>query len=301
MIHGILNVLKPPGMTSHDVVGYVRRLTGIKRVGHTGTLDPAAVGVLPICVGLATRLVDYITDQKKAYRAEITLGTATDSGDALGEIVSVCNSVSVSQEDIETVLSKFLGNILQVPPMTSAIKINGKKLYELARQGIEIERPARKVIIYKLEAVKWDLSSSPPRFLVDIDCSKGTYIRSLCTDIGTTLGCGAYMSFLVRTKVGSFRLEDALTLEELQDSAQTGDLITKLVSMERALVDMPKLELNELQARDIDNGRTITVIAELNVSDEIIQLHFEERLLAIAQVRVQNGAYVVKPIKVFHR
>jgi tRNA pseudouridine55 synthase len=302
MMHGIFNVLKPPGMTSHDVVSFVRRVAKTKRVGHTGTLDPGAVGVLPVCIGLATRLVDYITEEKKSYRAEITLGIGTDTGDAFGSVISKHTAVSVSRAEIEAILPSFLGNILQIPPMTSAIKIGGKKLYELAHAGIEIERPSRAVTIYDLKVVKWDLELSPPRFLLDIDCSKGTYIRSLCTDMGNALGCGAYMSFLVRTGVGDFTLREATTLEELQEMANQDKLAIKLIPMEQALTHMPKIDVNDQQQTDIFHGRSFFVQAsQLAVTEGTIQLSHQNQLLAIAKLETIGNECCIKPVKVFHR
>lgn len=307
-MHGFINVLKPAGMTSHDVVSFIRRIAGQKRVGHTGTLDPGAVGVLPVAIGLATRLVDYVTDQKKGYRAEVTLGASTDSGDAFGNIMHCVPSVNVTKEDIETVLARFMGVINQTPPMTSAIKVQGKKLYELARLGIEVERPIRTIEIYNIHAVKWDLTTLRPRFLIDVACSKGTYIRSLCTDIGEALGCGAYMSFLVRTGVGDFSLANAVTLEELQLYAQRGILSDKLISMEQALRDMPRLDIDEEQARQIGHGQTIHVPLDPaprffapNSGD--IQLIYNGSLLAIGKGsgEMHSGRYIVKPVKVFQR
>jgi tRNA pseudouridine55 synthase len=303
MMHGFINVLKPAGMTSHDVVSFIRRIVRLKRVGHTGTLDPGAVGVLPVAVGLATRLVEYVTGQKKAYRAEITLGTATDSGDAFGNIINSTPDVNVTKRDIEIILAKFVGVINQTPPMTSAIKVEGKKLYELARLGIEVVRPVRKVEIYSINAVKWDLSAIRPRLLMDVECSKGTYIRSLCHDIGHALGCGAYMSFLVRIGVGDFWLDNALTLEELQLYAEKGILHEKLISMEQALPDLPRLDLDEEQACKIGHGQVILTDFTSPPLSTDIQLMHNGNLLAIGKAtkELHSEKYIIKPLKVFQR
>lgn len=308
MMHGFINVLKPSGMTSHDVVAFIRRIARLKRVGHTGTLDPGAVGVLPVAVGLATRLVDYVTNQKKAYRAEVTLGASTDSGDAFGNLIGMAGPVNVTKADIETVLAEFLGIITQIPPMTSAIKVQGKKLYELARLGVEVARPERTVEIYSMHVVKWELTASRPRFLIDVECSKGTYIRSLCHDIGQALGCGAYMSFLVRTRVGDFTLDNASTLEELQLYAQKENLSAKLISMEQALHDMSRLELDEEQARRIGHGQVIGADfpspapgSRAQATD--IQLVYNGSLLAIGKLteEMHGERHMIKPIKVLQR
>lgn len=305
MMHGFINVLKPAGMTSHDVVGFLRRMTCQKRVGHTGTLDPGAVGVLPVAVGLATRLVEYVTGQKKVYRAEVTLGSATDSGDAFGNMIFSAPAVNLTEEDVEKVLANFKGIIEQVPPMTSAIKVQGQKLYELARRGIEVERPVRKVEIYDIKPVKWDLHAARPHFLMDVSCSKGTYIRSLCHDIGNVLGCGAYMSFLIRTAVGDFSLKNALTLEELRRYAEEENLSARIIPMAEAISQMPRLEIDADQARQIGCGVTITADFDphVRVAMDELQLLHKGVLMAIGKVteEIDSGRYFVKPCKVFPR
>lgn len=217
MIHGVLNFLKPPGMTSHDAVAFVRRTLGMKRVGHTGTLDPAAAGVLPICVGQATRLVEYLQSGRKTYIAEITFGIETDTLDATGEVVSQSDASHVNLDNLRAVLDQFRGTISQTPPIFSAIKKDGKKLYELARDGIdeiEIEIAPRQVEIHSLAVTRAFTSSTRSRAMLRIECGSGTYIRSLVRDIGRALGCGATMTFLVRTQNGAFDIGGALTPEE---------------------------------------------------------------------------------------
>lgn len=310
MMHGFINVLKPSGMTSHDVVSFIRRIAGLKRVGHTGTLDPGAVGVLPVALGQATRLVEYVTDQHKEYRAEVTLGVSTDSGDAFGKVVHYAPAVNVTRAEVESVLAKFTGVLQQIPPMTSAIKVEGKKLYELARQGRDVPRPVRTVEIYSIRPVRWDLNAIKPRFLMDIVCGKGTYIRSLCQDIGHALGCGAYMSFLVRTATGDFVLEDALTLEELTRHAESGALEQTMVSMEQATQGMVSVHIDDGQARQIGYGQSITAAAVASVSgtlpvpasDDVRLLH-HGILLAIGKLteRTDDGQIIIKPIKVLQR
>ncbi|MBV9865162.1 MAG: tRNA pseudouridine(55) synthase TruB [Abitibacteriaceae bacterium] len=220
-----MNLLKPPGMTSHDAVAFVRRVTGIKRVGHTGTLDPAAAGVLPICIGHATRLVEYLQAGTKEYLAEATFGYETDTLDAVGEVISEGAAAHVTLETVRAANDAFRGTIQQMPPLYSAIKKEGQKLYELARAGADandLDIQTREVTITRLTVNHfWEATpNSPPRALLGIECSGGTYIRSLVRDIGRALGCGATMTFLVRTRSGSFTLNEAVPLEQIaQDAA----------------------------------------------------------------------------------
>jgi tRNA pseudouridine55 synthase len=222
-MHGVINFLKPPGMTSHDAVAFMRRVAGTKRVGHTGTLDPAAAGVLPICIGQATRLVEYLQEGTKEYIAEVTFGYETDTLDAMGEVVSEGDASAVNLETLRAALDPFRGTIMQTPPLYSAIKQGGKKLYELARAGVdeaEVQIASREVTIGKLHLTRFvagDASTrSAPRAMIHIECSGGTYIRSLVRDLGRSLGCGATMTFLVRTRNGSFAIDEASTAEQIQ-------------------------------------------------------------------------------------
>ena len=243
---GFINVYKEKGYTSHDVVAILRKLAGTKKVGHTGTLDPNAQGVLPICVGRATKLSDYVMAARKTYVAEVILGLTTDTQDITGSVLSK----SASQVDTSVfaqAATRFVGDISQVPPMFSAIKVNGKKLYELARKGEVVERKPRAVTIYDIqllsatEAVLYGCETTEndhpaqPRFFINVDCSKGTYIRSLCADIGDALGCGAAMGTLIRTQSGSFSLESAVKLEELRERAQKNELNEIIIPVETVL------------------------------------------------------------------
>ncbi|HEY8418595.1 MAG TPA: tRNA pseudouridine(55) synthase TruB [Limnochordales bacterium] len=254
---GVLNVLKPPGYTSHDVVARVRRLLGVRRIGHTGTLDPGAAGVLVLCVGRATRLVDLLQADDKAYRFELVLGVHTDSHDAFGAPVAVRRDMQVRRDALDAAVARFQGDIEQVPPMTSALKRHGRRLYELARQGLEVERPARRVRIYSLRVVRVvpDAAVLPfgTRVLLDVVCSKGTYVRTLCADLGQALGCGAYMSFLLRTRAGAFHLADARTLEELEGDLARGAL--PLIGMDEALGHLPAVRLSQEGARRVAHGQ----------------------------------------------
>ena len=244
---GFINVLKPTGLSSHDVVDIVRRIFKQKRVGHAGTLDPAAAGILPVALGRAARLVEYMEGADKSYRAEIAFGYATDTGDVYGEVIeSVENPVLPSEEELRSVLGRFVGVITQTPPAYSAIKVGGQRAYDLARQGAAVEIPTRTVRIDRLELVHADAAHA--RILVDVDCAKGTYIRSICTDIGAALGLPATMRFLLRTRVGGFVLADSYTLEELAEVRETA-----LCAPDTAL-DLPVYELAPQRVKAFYSG-----------------------------------------------
>ena len=244
---GFINVLKPTGLSSHDVIDIVRRIFKQKRVGHAGTLDPAAAGILPVALGRAARLVEYMEGADKSYRAEIAFGYATDTGDVYGEVIeSVSHLTLPAEEEMRAVLARFVGEIQQRPPAYSAIKIGGQRAYDLARQGAEVEIEARTVTIHRLELVHVDAVRR--RILIDVDCAKGTYIRSLCTDIGAALGLPATMHFLLRTRVGGFVLADSYTLEELAEVRETA-----LCAPDTAL-DLPVYELAPQRTRAFYSG-----------------------------------------------
>lgn len=227
-------------MTSHDVVNFIRRTLGVKKAGHTGTLDPGAAGVLVVCLGSATRLAGFLIDADKEYRAEMVFGQVTDTGDAFGEIISEADASHLDRDAVLSVLPLFTGKIEQVPPMTSALKLQGKKLYQLAREGLVVDRPTRAVVIFSLKFISGTGWGTPhPRALLHLTCTKGTYVRTLCIDIGSRLGCGAYMSFLVRTRVGPNTISDALTLEEIKALNQTGNLAEKVITIDEALAFLP--------------------------------------------------------------
>jgi tRNA pseudouridine55 synthase len=258
---GILVVNKPQGWTSHDVVGHIRRLTHQKRVGHAGTLDPMATGVLLVCLGRATRVAEYLMDSDKTYRAVVRLGVETDTFDANGQVVAT-HPVNVDESDLRTALARFVGAIDQVPPMYSALKRDGKPLYRLARRGIEVERKPRRITIYDITLRAWQ----SPDATIDVCCSPGTYIRSLAHDIGAVLGCGAHLAALTRLASGSFRLEEAVTLEDLEGLGPTEgvrtfgsprDLRGLLHPLDAALQDLPILTLDADQARRIVLGQAI--------------------------------------------
>ena len=229
MNSGIINVYKEAGYTSFDVVARLRGILKIKKIGHTGTLDPDATGVLPVCVGKATKLCDMLTDKDKVYECVMMLGVETDTYDLSGRILER-NSVTASEAEIVAAINSFVGDIMQVPPMYSALKVNGKKLYELAREGKEVERKARPVTVFSIDI----LNISLPEVSIRIHCSKGTYIRSLCHDVGEKLGCGCAMKSLIRTRVSMFDIADARTLDEIERIVKAGNLDGIMLPVDQA-------------------------------------------------------------------
>ena len=244
---GFLNILKPPGLSSHDVIDIVRRIFKQKRVGHAGTLDPAAAGILPIAVGRAARLVEYMEGADKSYRAEIAFGCATTTGDVYGEVTeSVPHPTLPIEEELRGVLARFVGEIVQTPPAYSAIKVGGQRAYDLVRQGMAVEMRARTITVHRVELVHIDAARA--RILLDVNCAKGTYIRSLCTDIGAAMGLPATMRFLLRTRVGRFCLANSYTLEELAEMGAAA-----LCAPDSAL-DLPCYELQPQRVKAFYSG-----------------------------------------------
>lgn len=254
-MEGIVSVLKPPAMSSSDVVVDIRKIYGTKRVGHLGTLDPEAAGVLPVCVGRAVRLFDYLVDKQKEYLAEIVFGVSTDTQDAQGRILLRSNE-TVNKELLLETLPNFTGIFQQTAPLYSALKYNGKKLYDHARSGREVPEKRRFVEIPELSLVE-ELGRN--RFLIRIVCSRGTYIRTLCYDIGASLGIPSHMAFLLRTRSGSFTLENAFTLDELKTMAQNGTIMESLTSCEEALCFLSDLHLDESRMKPTLNGLVTTM------------------------------------------
>jgi tRNA pseudouridine55 synthase len=249
---GFLNINKSAGLTSHDVVGRVRRLVGRKvKVGHAGTLDPAATGVLPVAIGQATRLIEYLTDARKGYRAVVALGSSTTTDDAEGDILEQHPVPPLTPEQLAAALAEFRGPIMQVPPMYSALHHQGQRLYDLARAGKTVERAPRPVTINRLELCNY--MPEQQHLTLDIECSKGTYIRALARDLGAVLGCGAHLAALERTFVGTFAVAHAITLETLQNA----DIASYLLPPEVAIADWPHVHLDEAASQQIRNGQTI--------------------------------------------
>ena len=249
MINGILNVYKEAGFTSHDVVAKLRGICRQKKIGHTGTLDPEAVGVLPVCLGSGTKLCDMLTDKSKEYEAVLLLGQVTDTQDVTGTVLEE-HEVTADEEQAVEAIRSFVGAYEQIPPMYSALKVNGKRLYELARAGKEVERKGRPVEIHSIEI----LSVSLPEITFRVACSKGTYIRTLCHDIGQKLGCGGTMKSLKRTRVGIFTIDGALKLSRLEELAAQGRLEENVIPVEAKFTELPALTVKDAFARLIENG-----------------------------------------------
>lgn len=252
MYHGIINVYKEAGFTSHDVVAKLRGISRQKKIGHTGTLDPDAVGVLPVCLGNGTKVCDLLTDRTKEYIARFRLGLVTDTQDISGTVLEK-KDVNVNEEEVLSVIDSFKGNKEQIPPMYSALKVNGKKLYELAREGKEIERKARPITIYEIEVLK----KEHPEYEIRVVCSKGTYIRTLCHDMGQALGCGGVMTHLTRSGVGEFRIEDTFTLSRLQQLADENKLEEAVVSVEKLFEKFPALRVKPEGEKPLKNGNQL--------------------------------------------
>lgn len=252
MYHGMINVYKEKGFTSHDVVAKLRGICKQKKIGHTGTLDPDAVGVLPVCLGSATKLCDMLTEKEKEYIAEFKLGYVTDTQDISGKILEE-SVVEVAVEKVREAVYSFIGDYDQIPPMYSALKVNGKKLYELAREGKEVERKSRPVRILQIEI----LEERMPEFCIRVRCSKGTYIRTLCHDIGQMLGCGAVMTSLKRTQSGNFKIEEAYSLAEIQSRADAGQLSEIVIPVEKMFLQLPKVMANVNAQKALDNGNQL--------------------------------------------
>lgn len=251
-MNGIILVDKPCGWTSHDVVGKLRGILRERRIGHSGTLDPMATGLLVVFAGRATRAVEFAEADSKEYIARLRLGVSTDTQDTTGNVLNTCETLP-SKDELIAAANGFLGEISQIPPMYSAIKINGKKLYELARRGEIVERSPRKVTISKLELLGEDKCD----YILDIHCSKGTYIRTLCSDIGDKLGCGGCMSSLRRVKAGVFSITQAHTMEQIQAAADLGELDGIIIPVDTLFTDKPKLTVNEFEEKKLRNGNTI--------------------------------------------
>lgn len=254
MYNGVLNIYKEKGFTSHDVVAKMRGILQQKKIGHTGTLDPDAVGVLPVCLGNATRLADMLTDRDKEYEAVMRLGVKTDTQDLSGTVLEE-KPVAVSEAEVETAIQSFAGSYEQVPPMYSALKVNGKRLYELAREGREVERRPRSVSLYRIEI----LSMQMPEVSIRVSCSKGTYIRTLCHDIGEKLGCGAAMSSLKRTKSGSFTLDTAITLSELERLRDEKNVEKVLIPVDAMFDELAQVHVPDIYIKAVQNGNLFSL------------------------------------------
>lgn len=283
---GIINVLKPPGMTSHDVVYYIRKRTGIKKVGHTGTLDPEAAGVLPVCIGKATKAVQYLTDKDKSYRANIKFGVVTETYDIYGEVVSENKISKIDEAAVKEILKGFVGHIEQQPPIYSAIKKNGKKLYEYALSGEEVKIEKRSVTINSMDFLGF---IADDEIMIDVGCSKGTYIRSLCHDIGQELGPGACMSQLIRTASGDFSIDSAYTLEEIDAASAAGNLEQLITPVDAVFKRYKEINIKKSASNSALNGNPLYEKALIEAIDgipegEFVRLYLEDRFLALGIV-----------------
>jgi tRNA pseudouridine55 synthase len=246
----LFNVYKPRGPTSHDIVARLRRASGVRRIGHAGTLDPLAEGVLVVAVGQATRAIEYLADADKAYLARVTFGVETDTYDAEGRVMAERPIEDITPQRLEAALAAFRGPLLQRPPAYSAVSVGGRRLYDLARRGHAVEAPARPVEIARLELVSW----APPEAVLEVECSKGTYVRSLAHDLGQTLGCGAHLSGLIRTRVGRFLARDAVPLEDLEATLRRVEWQGIAIPVDQALSDLPAIGLDPAAAARLTNG-----------------------------------------------
>lgn len=253
--HGYLVIDKPSGWTSHDVVARVRKIVNESRVGHAGTLDPMATGVLPVAIGLATRTVEYLANADKAYRATLRFGVTTDSADVDGDVIATCDPSALTLTDIQVALESFRGEILQRPPMHSAIRINGQRLYDLARKGQEIEIEPRRITIPAMEIVQWQ----SPDLTLDITCSKGTYIRAIARDLGEVLGVGAHLTALQRTRTGTFLLADAVSLDDLDSRFQESSWADIAAPADSVIAHLPSVTMDDLESIHWYQGKVLNV------------------------------------------
>ncbi len=275
---GIISILKPPAMSSSDVVVDVRRLFSQKKVGHTGTLDPGAAGVLPVCLGRATKLFDYLVDKRKQYLFEICFGAATDTQDAYGKVIFEDNR-EIDEQELRAALPRFYGGQTQVAPMYSALKSGGRKLYDIALSGQSVPDKVRNITVFDLRFIE---QTDRNRFLLSMDCSRGTYVRTLCNDIGLALGSAAHLSFLLRTRAGDFTLENSYTLAELADIKEQGGLASTVIDCENALGFMPRVEIEPDRELPVKNGlNTFFKGAE----DGCVRCFCQNRFLGIARVK----------------
>lgn len=299
MINGIINVYKEQGYTSHDVIAKMRGILKMKKIGHTGTLDPDAVGVLPVCIGKATKLVDLITDKDKMYETVMKLGITTDTQDITGKILTTC-AVTSDITQIREAVNSYIGEYLQLPPMYSAIKVNGKKLYELARQGKEIERERRRVLIKDIKIL--DYSEEDKEMRLVVDCGKGTYIRTLLHDIGQTLGCGGTMKSLIRTAVGSFSIEHSLKLSEIEKLVSEGSIMDYVLPVDYIFQGYSKVQVEREFHKLIYNGNSFRTehISQpiMEITTELVRVYDSEDIfIGIFRYTPEEGLF--RPVKMF--
>ena len=286
MLDGIFNVYKEKGYTSHDVVAKLRGIAGQKKIGHTGTLDPDAEGVLPVCLGKATKVCDVLTDKTKTYQAVLLLGRRTDTQDISGACLEEQDTAGLTEEDVRRAVESFRGGYMQTPPMYSALKVGGKKLCELAREGKTVERKARKVQIHRIEIRRMEL----PRVWIEVECSKGTYIRTLCDDIGEMLGVGGCMEELLRTRVGSFRLEDSVRISQLEKYREAGTLGEHLIPVDCLFADCPRVDVTERLEPLLYNGNPLC-LPEREDGQLVRMYDSSGRFIALYRYQQENHIY----------
>ena len=294
---GVILVNKHKGVTSHDIVFKIRKLYGTKKVGHTGTLDPLATGVLPVLIGRGAKAAEYLLSENKGYKAEIKLGITTDTEDITGKILTKSDTLPTKEEFFEAV-NHFIGEIDQVPPMYSALKVDGKKLVDLAREGIIIERQARKITVYSIKAEC--VNEQEGIYTLDVDCSKGTYIRTLCADIGAYLGCGAVMSELNRTKSGNFTLNNAHTIAQIEEMTME-ERANLVIDIEELFIEAPKVVLPDFFSKLCRSGCHIYQhkIKTNHPVGEFIRICDKDGFFALGQVKEYEEGTAIKSLKLF--
>lgn len=295
-MNGILPLYKPKGMTSHDCVMKVRKLLKMKKVGHTGTLDPGVEGVLPICLGEATKTIPFLKNSK-TYIAEVYLGIGTTTEDCEGEIIAQKEvTIPPTDEEIEAALRKFTGTMKQIPPMYSAIKVKGKRLYEYARQNVDVERPERTVTIYHIKRLKRDENTANKRFIIEVNCSKGTYIRTLCVDIGKELGYPAHMSYLLRTESDSIKIDETVTFSQLEEKINENKLSEIILPIDRVLEHLDVYRVSKDVKWRVLNGQKLSV-QDVQIETNPFKVMYQNELLAIYERHRHD--HQIKPVRVF--
>ncbi|MGZ9584590.1 tRNA pseudouridine(55) synthase TruB [Paenibacillus marinisediminis] len=299
-LDGVLPVWKPEGWTSHDVVAKVRGITRERRIGHTGTLDPMVTGVLPLCVGRATRIVEYLQELPKQYEAVLRFGIATDTEDATGTVIASKDASSLTEEQVREAIQRFIGEIDQVPPMYSAVKVDGKRLYELAREGKTVDRKARRVTVYDIEILDMQLGTSEPTVRLRVTCSKGTYIRTLCVDIGQALDIPSTMESLIRTKSAHFGQEQCYTFEQIQEAAARGSVQELLMPVETAMSYLPAITVMDSFAHYAVQGKGIPFRACYfqPLTNQLYRL-YDEQGTFYGLFAVPEGSDALRAVKVF--
>jgi len=300
-LDGIINILKPPAMTSHDVIYWVRKNLNINKAGHTGTLDPGAAGVLPVCLGKGTKIIPYIDENRKTYRAKIVFGITTDTQDKYGQVLKKIVP-NFSLLDFNNTLKGFIGKIQQKPSIYSAIRVKGKRLYDYARQNEKVEIPTREVFIHNIRVIQHNI---PHYAFIEVECSKGTYIRTLCSDIGENLQCGAHLGFLLRTTSGDFNISSSISLEELENKYKNHEIKEILLPLDYPLKNYTKIKIKESARNSLINGNPIYpkgIISDIETldKDKIVPAYINNKLIAMGRIQYDKDGnrYYYKPLRV---